>query len=244
MKIFLCLLFISSWTFAQGRRPPPGLALGIGFVERTQLFKTAENDALAIPFISWNTENFYFRGLQFGYFLYQKYPQVTFTLQPIMLEIENEEGTYNEDLSKRYRTLKAGIEASFPTPWVTAVVHFQHDVLSVHNGWISTLDLRKRFPLGSKLSVTPGYQIQFFNENYVDYYFGVDADEAKANRPIYQPRGEFTYGPTLMTMYHLNQEWNLMVIGRYVQFGREFNQSPLVRRDDQFFFIFSVTKNF
>ena len=244
MKIFVCLLLLPSFLFAQPRRPPNGFSFGLGLIERTQLFKTAENDAFAIPFIAWNTENFYFRGLQFGYYVYQKYPQITFTIQPVMLEIENREGTYNEALSKRYRSVNGGIELSFPTKWFTGIVHLQQDILGIYNGWVSALDIRKRFPLTEKFHFTPGYQVQFYSENYVDYYFGVDADEVRNDRPSYNPSGDFTHGPTLMTMYHVNTDWNLMLIARHIKYGKEFHQSPLVRRDDQFFFILSATKNF
>lgn len=244
MKIIVLFLLFSSVLLAQPKGPPLGFAAGIGLVEQTTMFKTAENVSFPIPFISWNTENFYLRGLQFGYFLYQKYPQVNFTLQPVMLEIENEEGTYNEALSKRYRTINAGIEATFPTKWLTLVLHHQHDVLGVYKGWISSLDIRKRFPLTSKLSMTPGLQFQFLNENYVDYYFGVDSNETRSDRPLYSPKGDFTWGPTLLVMQHLDNEWNLLFISRYNRFGTEFSKSPLVKRDDQFSFILSATKNF
>ncbi len=123
-------------------------------------------------------------------------------------------------------------------------MHIQHDILNVYQGWTSSFDLKKRLEVTSQFSVTPGFQLQYFSENYVDYYFGVDFDEIANDRPSYSPKKEITFGPILMTMYQLENQWNLMFLGRHTRYGSEFSHSPLVKRNDQFSFIMSATKNF
>lgn len=247
MKITVYILLLISAVYAQeksSQRPPPSLAAGIGYMEKTALFKYPENDTFPLPFISWTTENFYFRGLSFGYYVYKKFPQIAVTLHPVTLEIDNDEGTFNEAIGKRHRSLNAGLDASFPTRWVMINLQFQHDILAVYQGWITSLDIRKRFAISGKLSMTPGVQLQYYSKNYMDYYFGIDSDEARTNREVYEPTGDFSWGPTVVTMYQLENDWTLMLMTRYTKFGSEVANSPLIARDDQFSFLFSATTNF
>lgn len=244
MKIFVYSLLFFSFLHAQSGGPPQGLSAGIGFIERTAIFKNPENDTFPIPFINWSNDTLYFRGLTLGYFLYKGYPQINLILQPVMLEVENDNGTYNEGISKRYRTLNAGVDVIFPTKWFMIGLQFQHDILGINKGWITSLDFRKRISITTKFSLTPGFQVQYFSQNYIDYYYGIDNDEVRFGRPKYEPSGEFTWGPTMMSMYQLENQWAIMIIGRYAKFDSEIGASPLTKRDDQFSFLFGATKSF
>jgi len=239
IPIIFILFLTSISVFSQ----EPALSIGLGTAARSQIYKAGENELRALPFISWKSKNFYFRGITLGYQIYSKYPVVNLTLNPTTIEVDNAEGTYNEAMRKRYRTLHGGIETVLPLSWANLVFHLQTDLLGIHQGWTLAMEIKRRFQLTSDWNLSPGLVIQHLSENYVEYYFGVNADEVRADRPLYRPKSEIQYGPILSSLYNFSENWSLINNFRYIKFGSEIARSPLLKRNDQFSILIGVSRS-
>lgn len=245
MKTILLILILNSLAFAQENKrpsPPLGVGLGIGFSESSQLYKYESSDTLTIPTILWNAEHFHIRGLNFSYYLHKGFPSFNITLQPIMLEVSNDVGSYNENLSKRYRTVNLGFEIIFPLPWFATSIHLQHDTLNKYGSFIGSLEIKRRFPVTEHLNIGSSVSFNYLTDNYVNYYFGVNQHEVNPQRNFYRGQSGYSISPSLSFMYSIDKSYQFSLINRYTQFSSEISRSPLVQRDDQWSFFLGVSK--
>lgn len=75
--------------------------------------------------------------------------------------------------------------------------------------------------------ITPQIYIQFWNKNYVNYYFGVTANETSSRFPIYQTSSTLNYGSS-MEFAHNKENWTFVEKIEFKQYGSEVYNSPTV----------------
>lgn len=246
MKTILFIILLNSTLYAQDNKKQVsnlGLGLGLGFSQSSQLYKYESSDSLTLPTIVWNTDNFHIRGLNFSYYLRKGFPSFNLTLQPVLLQVDNDSSSFNKNLSKRYRTVNFGFETIFPFPWFATGIHLQHDLLNRYASYIAIFEIKKKFPLAEFLSIAANLNFQYLTDNYVNYYFGVNSHEVNSERPFYRTHSGYSFGPSLTFIYLFdNSGYQISLTNKYTKFSNEISSSPLVKRDDQWNFVLSLSK--
>jgi outer membrane protein len=123
----------------------------------------------------------------------------------------------------------AGGSATWMNPWVRATAEWTADASSHSKGQKASLQLDRRFSVGS-LGITPRIQAQWLDKKYVDYYFGVKANEATSTRSQYTGKAATALEVGLRLDYALAPKQTLFLDISATQLPDAIKLSPIVGR--------------
>lgn len=144
-------------------------------------------------------------------------------------------GAYEEDdsavlagMGDRQDSLFAGLalQGSLPAG-LRASAGYEHDVLDRVGGGTARFGLRRGFPFG-RLSVSPGVALNWISAELAGHEFGVEGDEAGADRPVYRPGDAVNVELGLGMSAEWAGTWRLIVNGGVEFLANELRESPLV----------------
>lgn len=126
--------------------------------------------------------------------------------------------------------------------WGGAIATWRNPVAQLSAEWVADLSgnsqghklqLRadRRFVVGH-FSVTPRVQAQWLDEKYVDYYFGVHADEARPGRAVFAAQSAMTVEVGLRMDYALNRQHAVFLDLGTTRLPDEIAFSPIVDRSN------------
>jgi len=137
------------------------------------------------------------------------------------------QGTQLTGINKRRTSLDSGIEVYYSHEYGETRFRALKDISNTHNGYVIAFDYA--YPLFLKRwTIWPSYGVSWLSEDTTQYYFGVGANEAVTNRPIYKPHSAFTNKFNLYVAYQVNRSLSFICYGDYTLFSHNINQSPLV----------------
>lgn len=122
-------------------------------------------------------------------------------------------------------------------------IHYYREVQDTHRGQVLKVSLAPEINLLSNVKLTPRVYYQFWDQRYVDYYFGVNDEEAPYVGGPYAPSEAKNYGAEIRTtiLYKkLQFETNLGV--KY--YGDSVVNSPLAVRNHELRFFTGFLYNF
>lgn len=107
-------------------------------------------------------------------------------------------------------------------------------------GYVLKANLAPEFRYRLAWKFSPQIFLQFWDKEYVRYYYGVKPEEA-ARSPFaeYKPSYTFNYGAMLETNYFVDR-WTYVFATGVKMYGKEVFQSPTVDKQQEWRFIFSV----
>ncbi len=136
-------------------------------------------------------------------------------------------GSQLTGIKKRKTSLDAGLEVYYSHPYGETRFRALYDVSNTHDGYVVAFD--HAYPLFMKRwTIWPSYGVTWLSENTTDYYFGIDENEVKPNRPFYQPSNSFTHKLNLYIAYQYNARLSFIGYGDYILFSGNIKNSPLV----------------
>lgn len=110
----------------------------------------------------------------------------------------------------------------------------------IHNkGYNLKLNLAPEFYYRLAWKFSPQIFAQYWDKNYVDYYFGVKPSEASSGMRTFNGNATLNYGAMFQVM-HFVKKWTFVVDAGVKVYGNEVNSSPTVIRSKEFRFITSV----
>jgi outer membrane scaffolding protein for murein synthesis (MipA/OmpV family) len=108
----------------------------------------------------------------------------------------------------------------------------ESDISDTYEG--STFDVKYSVPLvdNDKAGLWVGTGVEFYDSNYVDYYYGVKSNETTVERPFYA--GENASSPYIgySFLYQYTKQWNISHELRVRKVSDEILESPLTEDDD------------
>jgi outer membrane protein len=78
------------------------------------------------------------------------------------------------------------------------------------------------------LRITPKIAAEFYDSKYVDYYYGVRAEEARAGRPAYAGESTTSLDVGVDVVYTFGGRHSVLGGLKYRRFGSEIQDSPLI----------------
>lgn len=135
--------------------------------------------------------------------------------------------SYYEGLRRRKRSLDGGIELIGKGRWGELKIGYLHDALNRHKGEEISASYRYSFTRG-RWSFSPYLEWNWADQKLTNYYFGVSADEARADRPAYTTTDSLGFGYGLNTTYQASDNLLLFANVGFLGLDSTVKDSPLV----------------
>lgn len=156
------------------------LGAGVGVVEHP--YKDYDADVYPVPVINYESDNFWFRGLGGGYYLWNdKADKLSITAywSPLYFKPGDSDDRRLRELDKRKSTMMAGLSYIHNTEYGFLRTTLAGDTLDNSNGIVWDLAWLYRYTNGA-LTLTPGIGVQWNSENQNEYYYGVSRKSPRA----------------------------------------------------------------
>lgn len=125
--------------------------------------------------------------------------------------------------------------------WAGAKAEWDNDVAELSAQWIAdtsghskgqrfSLGLEKKWRFGNKVMLVPHLTAHWLDKKYVDYYYGVRAEEATATRAAYVGKSGVDVELGLRTMYLFDRNHSVMVDVAATRLATSIKDSSIVDR--------------
>ncbi len=237
----LCSALLASASESPDGRPPSShWGLGAGVSNQQKPYAGIERDTTAVPVIQF--ENRHIRWL--GPLLEVKTPGLALSdsqrLDLSLVALYDVGGGYEEDDARILRGMddrKSGLWAGTSAVWRTGLVDVSArwitDLSGYSDGQRVSVGLEKAWRLGARLRLAPRMGLVWHDDKFVDYYFGVRANEARADRPLYEGEAGIDTYLGVQALYRLGRQHTLLLDLSATRLAPEIEDSPLVDRSTE-----------
>ena len=205
------------------------LGAGVGIVEHP--YKQYDHDVYPVPVINYEGDNFWFRGLGGGYYLWNDGTDQLSVMgywSPMYFKPGDSDNSQLRKLDKRKSTVMAGVSWMHHTQYGSLRTMLSGDTLDNSNGIVWDTAWVYRYTNGG-LTLTPGIGVQWNSENQNQYYYGVSHHEsAKSGLRSYDPNSSWNPYLELSANYRFAGSWSVYGTARYTRLSDEITDSPMI----------------
>ncbi|MBT0571393.1 MipA/OmpV family protein [Curvibacter sp. CHRR-16] len=205
--------------------------LGVGYTKRSSVFKGESGNNLerGFPFIHYRSKTLDVTTTNASYhFLHDGDWRWSVHVGWINVEAhDNATATVLDGTSKREPGWWAGPSVRYKNDWGQVTATIETDAAHNGNGYQVRMGYAKPFRIGY-LQLTPSVHVRWLSNDYVNYYYGVRADEASASRPVYTPGAATASWVGLNAIMPVSRNDGFMVDYQMHQLGQSMADSPLV----------------
>lgn len=207
------------------------LTLGAGVSVVEHPYKDYDADVYPVPVINYESDNFWFRGLGGGYYLWNdKADKLSITAywSPLYFKPGDSDDRRLRELDKRKSTMMAGLSYIHNTEYGFLRTTLAGDTLDNSNGIVWDLAWLYRYTNGA-LTLTPGIGVQWNSENQNEYYYGVSRKESsRSGLRSYDPESGWNPYLEISANYNFLGDWSVYGTARYTRLSDEVTDSPMV----------------
>ena len=221
-----------------------GFSAGPGVIVSDKPYKGMGTETHVFPFVMYQGQNFYLRGPNFGYKIYDT-DKLTFDAL-LSWRFDGYDADDSSDLDgmdDRDMTAELGASISYKDGFGVTRFSFLNDILGKHDGHVLRLSYGKTFRR-KNLTLTPSVGLKWQSENFVNYYYGVRSKESRPSRPTYHPSDALNPFMSFRLTYKLNEQWDIFSSFLYQWLDNEISNSPIVDQTYQTSLMFGVIYGF
>lgn len=215
-------------------------SIGIGYGVTDPIFKNDEKGYF-LPFVDYEYNGFYVNssttiyGLSFGYKLFEadnyKFSVYGVPFGGYKLEAGDMDPGY-KGIDDRDTQFMGGMEFVYTFyPYdITYSVNMEYG----KEGGNISFNLEKPYQLTPKFTLIPSISYVYFNDDIVDYYFGIDAHEKRKSSKInetYEGDAGYRYGISLTGVYQISDNISVNGFVGVTKLSDELSNSPIVDND-------------
>ncbi len=209
---------------------------GIGFTSSfaQRPFVGVDVQDASLPYISFNYKDFYVEGLNIGYRLWKNNNvRVDVLATPRFYEVEASFADNNElnGIDKTKPTYFAGVSTQYITHHITYTFQILTDIIE-SNGSEIVVTGSKAFKPGKSFTLTPTAGITYQDSKLVDHFYGVQANEVAAGRPVYGGQGSTNIHTSLTGVWDASKHIQLLGQLKYEKLGSGIGDSPIIDDTD------------
>lgn len=223
------------------------LSLGAAAGIAAEPYRGYKTKVYPVPIINYENDNFYFRSLAAGYYLWndqQNKLSITAYYLPQFFKPGDSDDERMKRLDKRRSTLMAGLAYSHNAEWGTIRTVLSGDTLNNSNGMLGDAAYLYRFTPDS-WTLVPGVGVTWSSKNQTKYYYGVSENESqRSGLDSYKPGNSLATYVELTANYKFNPNWNAFVTGRVIRLSNEVKDSPMVDKSYTGLMLTGVSYNF
>lgn len=207
--------------------------LGLGTMFQSQGYKEADNKTNITPIISYESENLRINGPKAEYtLLKRKVPNVGgFKLSLIgqyrFEGYDSDDSDVLEGMDERSGAFEAGISLGYKNKKSILVLEYLQDISNSHEGNEVSLTYLRPYSFKS-LTLSPYARVSHFSDDFVNYYYGVESNEAMAFRPTYIGSATTSLETGIKGVWELGKRHRFITNISYERFGKEVEDSPLI----------------
>ncbi len=225
---------------APGEGPPStSWSLGVGVISMQQPYAGMKRETQGLPVLQFENEYVHIFG-----------PQIGLTLPGLAI---SDSQKLNFSLVARYdgsgykpgdAPILSGMAERKGGIWAGAEVEWKNDLADLKAAWLGdasgnskgqkfSLGLERTWHFGGKFMLTPRVEASWHDKNFVDYYYGVRASEARAGRAAYAGKAGMNTELGLRGIYLFDQRHSMFVDVATTRLDKHIQNSPLVDRSSE-----------
>lgn len=240
--IFLICLLFTCQLFANEQDKS---GIGIGGIISESKYKGIDKETTVIPLIKYNANNFYIKGIEFGYKeIDTESFKLNYILAPKLSHYDSGDSPYLEGMDDREMTVEAGVSLVYKLPLISLGTKIKFDTLGVHKGYDIGFRIGSFLPLSKIFFISPSYSKVYLSSNLANYYYGVKSSEETSTREAYNV-GKTTmniYGITFI--YKLTKDINTNLTITQTKLSDDIKDSPIIKDKDFNTLIMGVSYTF
>lgn len=211
--------------------------IGVVGISNQQSIQGIDRDTRFIPMVTY--ENQYIRW--FGPFIDIKLPSLELGRnQNINFSLSGgfDFGGYNDDeardtpilqgMDEREGAFAIGPKIEWENPWVNVEAKWMADVTGDREGNSASLTFEKSWLFFRKVMVSPYVGMNWLDDSFVDFHYGVREHEVRSDRPAYVGESTINIEYGLRAAYMFDKQSSVLVDVRMTSLGSEIKNSPIV----------------
>ncbi|KZY73941.1 hypothetical protein A3739_02645 [Oleiphilus sp. HI0067] len=240
------ILSLPAFAELEGKRPKPEgwfYGIGVGFSE--SIYKGDGNRVIPIPGIGYIGERFNLLGPFVSYELYENGPFDANAKLAVRFDgYDADDSDFLKGMKDRDRSLDGGFSLGLQREDIARLeLEYMHDTLSHHKGSETSIQLSRQFNKGPFFFV-PEVSAHYLNQKLVDYYYGVEQNEATLERGRYEGRSGWNYRADLnFSTPILFGGFTRLDLG-YIWYSNSITDSPIVDQTEGYNIRFAYTRFF
>ncbi len=203
--------------------------IGAGMANTSAEYKDSSGNVYALPVVQYQSDLWSINIDRAELYLPVSQHSWFSAIAALRLQTLNEDTSdATQGIEARKESLDAGLGFNyFDQALGYYAVEWVHDISQVHQGY--EVSLVAALPLeGPRLTITPALFVHQLDQQLVDYYYGVSAQEQQQNRPAYQGQATTNFGSSLEVRYRMSQRWRLQAETSITRLGQGITDSPLI----------------
>lgn len=210
--------------------PNAELSVGANVIITNSAYDVDGSEVRVLPGVFYDNNKFYARGAQAGaYLINDGTNQLSASIQLAGNEFDPEDANGAlSGLDERKASAAAGLTYQRRTPIGGFRAQIATDVLGRNDGNFGRLTYLTRISK-DKLTVYPSVGIEWNDEDFNDYYYGVsDEESARTGVAAYSPSQSFSPYVSVSANYDINDKWAGFASQTLNYLSNEQHDSPMV----------------
>ena len=247
------LVVLSAVSFANLAQQPdsaPSWGLGVAVVSSQQAYTGIDRDNKVLPILSY--ENRYVRiiGPEVAVKLpsYQLNQSNTFKFNVIgkydFTDYEQDDALILNGMEDRDGGFWLGFRTEWQNPLAEISVELATEVAGDSEGSSANISVEKTWHFAGNYMFTPRIGVNWQNKKYIDYYYGVCANEVSAERAFYQGEAGTNREVGARLAHLFNHRHFIFLDMSVTSLATEIKDSPLVDRSSENRLLFAYIYNF
>ncbi len=203
-------------------------ALGAGVRLGSNPYTDAREGLDLVPLYLFEGRWLYSHGTSGGVHIYRnKRISLDAFVRYRFLNLDPDDDDSLDRLTKREQTVDAGLSFGVRGKWGDVKANWLADVLDRHSGEEVELSYRYRFDRGRWI-FSPYVQLEWWDAELTNYYFGVNANEVTPDRSVYSPGTAVNLEYGLNTSYRATSTVHIFANVAFKEWDRKIHESPIV----------------
>ncbi|MFU2510140.1 MipA/OmpV family protein [Pseudoalteromonas sp. ASV78] len=208
--------------------------LGVAVMSSQKAYTDIDSDVQAIPFVMYENEYFQLMGPTFEF----KLPSINLSKeQKINFGIigsydfsgyKAKDSPFLTGMQERKGGLWAGAKVQWQNPWADVTFESLAEVSGDSEGSRFSFKIDRRWQITEDLSITPRLAVNWFDEEYVSYYYGVQQTEVNAQRAFYAGDSAVNIELGIRSNYMINKNNFIIFDLEATSLATEIKDSPIV----------------
>jgi len=229
------LLMMSGVSHVQAETEESELMLGLGVSVEDSIYKGVGKETDVLPLFAYEKGNFFIQGPSLGYHLFEtENVQISALAEYRMDGYDAKDSADLTGMADRKGAFELGVSAAYENHWGEWSATLLADVSNEHDGYELALGWEQRMELSQRWALTPEASLSYRSDDLNNYYYGVTAAEATAQRAAYVSDAGMVYEVGLNADYMIDQQQQIRVGASYQSFGDEISNSSIVEDDSSY----------